>query len=439
MKKNEFVGCDPLGTAKYFVHIGKKQEANEILDMLLPYCQTVDQLDQIGYVYTTNRNFKRGLEIALKLYPRARNGTEMWDMRVNLIRSYLNLNNPKEALRYINANKAINPLDQPNLMDEAYALFLLNKKDEGEKILRKILENPESEDVHNRCLFNLGSYDLRNGNFKTGMKNFLLNGRKMEVWKSLELPNRPWQGETIPGATIVQVAEGGFGDELINIRFQKHIKDRGMNPVWYTDRKDMAKLFTDNGFTVITSLSDVKPEWMWNYSMLIPVLLDLDEEELWYGPYIKPIEPKQFTKKIGIKVSGNPEYDQDLARSIPLNEFVDAIPEQYEIYSFHNDEVIEHPRVINWMDSNTTWDDTIKMINEMDVIASSCTSLPHASGAMGQKTFILVPILKYYLWSNDKSHSPWYSDDVEILHQETPNCWNVPLNTLKERLTNEIR
>jgi hypothetical protein len=433
-KKNEYSDVDALGTAKFFIHIGKKKEANEILDAMLPYCHTMEQLDAIGYVYTKNRNFKRGLEIAIKQLPKARNPQEMWDCRVNIIRSSLNFNQPQQAIRYINANKAIDPLDQPNLMDEAYSLFLLNRKDEGEKILRSVISNPQSQDIYNRCLFNLGSYELRNGNFKKGARDFLLAGRTMEIWHSFSLKNEFWSGKIEQGRTLVLMAEGGIGDEIINVRFCKHIKDLGMNPIWHTDRKDLAELFNRNGFETISSKELIQDDWLWTYSMLAPIYLELDESDLWYGQYLKPKEETKSSKKIGIKVSGNPEYDQDLARSIPLEDFIDSIPDEYEIYSFHKDEVITHPRVINWMCEDTTWEDTFNKISEMDMVVSSCTSLIHAAGAMNKKSVVMVPILKYYLWANDKAKSPWYGETLTVLHQDKPNDWSKCLSDLKAML-----
>ena len=432
-KKNEYANVDALGTAKFFIHIGNKEKANEVLDAMYPYCTTMEQLDAIGYVYTKNRNFKRGLEIALKQLPKAQTSQQMWDCRVNVIRSCLNSNLPEQAIRYINANKVIDPTDQPNLMDEAYSLFLLNRKDEGEQILRSIIKDPSSKDVLARCTFNLGSYDLRNGNFKLGMRNFLLGGREMEIWGNFSMPNTKWTGQIIPGATVVLMAEGGIGDEIINVRFCKHIEKLGMTAIWYTDRQDLAKVFTRCGFKTITNKTDIKPEWMWIYSMLTPIYLELDEPDLWDGAYLTPsLGKRRNTKKIGIKCSGNPAYDQDLARSIPVNDIVDSIPLEYDIYSFHKDEVIDHPRVINWMNANTTWDDTLNKIEEMDSIVSTCTSLVHAAGAMDKRTVVLVPILKYYLWANDKEKSPWYSDNLTVLHQTKSNEWSDVLLKVKE-------
>jgi len=438
MKMNQHYGIeiDALGTAKFFRQFDKKKESNIALDLVLPYCTTLQQLDAIGFIYAENRNFIRSLEVAYKVLALAENPDQELTCRVNVIRSLLNTNQPNKALEHINVIKELYPNDQPNLMDEAYVLFLLNRKDEAESILREILKNPTSEDIYNRCTFNIGSYDLRNGNFKSGISNFLLSGRKMNIWKNITLPNTYWDGRVVKGAVIVFLAEGGIGDEIINIRFHKHIKDLGMIPVWYTDRKDLADVFIRNGFDCITDLKEVKPDWWWSYSMLLPVFLDLDEKDLWYGKYLEPKLklPNTNIKKIGIKISGNPEYDQDLARTVDLDGLLECIPEDYEVYSFHYEEPIDHPRVINWMNKDVTWDDTLNVINNMDIIVSSCTSLIHACGAMDKEAIVMTPILKYYLWSNEKRTSPWYSDKITVLHQHKNNNWSDVFKELKELL-----
>jgi len=434
---DEYKFVDALATAKFFIYIDQRDKANQVLDLMLPFCETIEQLDAIGYVYTKNRNFQRGLEIATKQLPNAQTPEQLWDMRVNLIRGYLNTNQPNQALPYIKLLKSVNPLDQPNLMDEAYALFLLNRKNEAEVILRTILENPESEDILIRGTFNLGSYEIRNGNFKTGLKNFLLSGRKLDIWKTFTLKNRYWEGGAYPGSTLLMMADGGIGDEIVNIRFQKHIKELGMNPVWYTTRMDLADMFIRCGFNVITSLDDVQFDWMWTYGMSVPAYLNVEETDLWYGPYISPTIKRTTSntkKKIGIKISGNPKYDQDLNRSLPLEPLLQAIPEDYEIYSFHLEDKIEHPRVINWITDDITWDDTLNKIEEMDCIVSSCTSLIHAAGAMGKDAVVITPILKYYLWAKEGVTSPWYGDNLITLHQQEHDDWSHPLNELKELL-----
>jgi len=429
---------NPLATAEFFIHIKQFDKAKIVLDLLKPYAQRIEELDQLGKLYAEIREFNDTLELANKIYILVNTPQARFDARVNIIRAYLNLNRPIDALAYVGINEREQPNDHPNQMDKAMCYFLLNRKDEGEAILRKILTEPRTDDIDFRVKFNLGTYDLRNGNFKEGLRHVLLDGRKLNIWHEFKFPrDQLWEGTPQPGKTIVLCAEGGIGDEIISVRFMKHFRDVGMNPIWYTDRKDIASIFERCGFPTISNLKTIPHDWLWSYSMPSPTYLDLDEDDLWYGPYLASLNqaPKlSDRKKIGIKTMGNPKYDQDLHRTIPFNELIDLIPEEYEIYSFHIDEDFQHPRVIQLKDKIKTWDDTLDYINQMDLIISSCTSLIHAAGAIGKDAIVMVPILTYYTWAKPDYHSKWYGNNLTVLRQKEYNNWRAPLSELKDIL-----
>ena len=431
---------NPLATAEFFIHLKQFEKAKIVLDLLKPYAQRIEEIDQIGKLYADIREFNDTLELAERIYALVQTPQAKFDARVNIIRAYLNLNKPIEALTYVGINEKEQPNDHPNQMDKAMCFFLLDKKDEGEKILRTILTEPHTEDINFRVNFNLGTYDLRNGKFKEGLRHVLLDGRKLNIWHQFKFPkSQLWEGTPQPGKTIVLCAEGGIGDEIISVRFMKHFKDVGMDPIWYTDRKDIVDIFERNGFKTVSNINTIPHDWLWAYSMPSPTYLDLEEDDLWYGPYLTPLNgapllPNNGKKRIGIKCMGNPKYDQDLHRTIPFEQLIDSIPEDYEIYSFHIDEEFAHPRVIQLKDKIKTWDDTIDYINQMDIIVSSCTSLIHAAGAIGKESIVIIPILTYYTWAKLGYHTKWYGDNLTVLRQREYDNWNAPLKELKDML-----
>ena len=427
---------NPLATAEFFIHIKQFEKAKIVLDLLKPYASRLAELDQLGKLYAEIREFNDTLELAERMYALVQTPQAKFDSRVNIIRAYLNLNRPIDALVYIGINEREHPGDHPNQMDKAMCYFLLDRKDEGETILRKILTESRTEDVDFRVNFNLGTYDLRNGKFKEGLRHVLLDGRKLNIWHEFKFPKEQlWEGTPQPGKTIVLCAEGGIGDEIISVRFMKHFRDVGMNPIWYTDRKDIAAIFERCGFPTVSNIKHIPHDWLWAYSMPSPVYLDLEEDVLWYGPYLTslnraPLLPNTGKKKIGIKCMGNPKYDQDLHRTIPFEQLIDSIPEEYEIYSFHIDEDFAHPRVIQLKDKIKSWDDTLDYLNQMDLVISSCTSLIHAAGAIGKDSIVIIPILTYYTWAKPELHTKWYGKNLTILRQRDYNNWNAPLNEL---------
>jgi hypothetical protein len=438
--KTEYGPVDALGTAKFFAQVDKFAEAKVALDLVKPYCQHPAQIDAIGKIYSDIREHQDCLELALKLSTMVTTTQGVFDVTSNIIRAYLNLNKPHEALQYIDLNLKRNPTDNPTLLDKAMALFLLNRKKEAEAILRQVLTETTDPDVANRIRFNLGTYDLANGDFQQGLRGFLLEGRKLDIWKKYDFPKHmQWEGGIQRGKTIMLSAEGGIGDEIINIRFTDHLFKAGMNPVWYTTKKDLAEVFRRNGFNVITDAKQYQSDWLWCYSMATPCYLNITEDHLWNGPYLTPKKAKEKLTKvyddgpmIGFKCMGNPKYDQDLHRTIPYKEVLDSLPKNANIYSFHVDEEINDPRLISLKDRIKTWDDTLDYLDQMEVLVSSCTGLVHAASAMGKKTVVMVPILNYYVWAYPGKHSKWYSNNTTILRQTEHDNWNSPVKELHE-------
>ena len=424
---------DPLVTVHFLMSINQNKDAKIVLDVMKKYCKTIPQIDSLGKLYSEIKDYESCVELAKMALQLTGKTDEQITIKTNIIRSLINLNRPLDALAYIEDI----PENHANLMDKSMCYFLLNRKNEAEEILHRMLREQISEDNQNRIKFNLATYDLRKGKFKEGLKGFLVDGRKLDIWRSYDsLPiSRLWSGEVQPGKTILVCTEGGFGDELISIRFMKHFRDLGMNPIWYTDRKDLAKIFERNGYQVIRSLDEYQYEWLWCYGMQTPCFLDLEENDLWYGPYLKPLRNKEKLPgklKIGLKCSGNPEYDQDLHRTIPFKEVIDCLPKDATIYSFHIEEDLDDPRVISLRDKIKSWDDTLDYLDQMDIVVSSCTSLPHAAGAMGKKTVVVVPILTYYTWAYPSRHSKWYSENTTVLRQVEYDNWDAPLSELKD-------
>jgi hypothetical protein len=89
----------------------------------------------------------------------------------------------------------------------------------------------------------------------------------------------------------------------------------------------------------------------------------------------------------------------------------------------------------DWMEKPTleTWQDTQRAISRCDLVITSCTGVAHLAGAMGIKTWIVVPILPYYLWSLPGNKTPHY-DSVTLFRQEAYGCWKAPFKKLKKQL-----
>ena len=110
--------------------------------------------------------------------------------------------------------------------------------------------------------------------------------------------------------------------------------------------------------------------------------------------------------------------------------------EDYDCISLQKDDI----KIPFWMEQQPldTWRQTRKQISRCDLVISSCTSVAHLAGAMGIETWIVVPILPYYLWALPGNTTPHY-DSVTLFRQEKYGNWNAPFKTMTEQLKLKLK
>lgn len=428
---------DPTATARFLIGQDRLKEARTVLDFIYPYATTIEQLDLIGSIYAQAKGWDRCAEIAQRLCSMLSEPQKSL-ARCSLISAYLNLNLPKEAMLLIEEQDKLNiDLDEDHAhnlaLQRTMALFMLNKKDDSFEYLKKLTGKTTRQS--NEIKFNMAIHRIANGNFQEGLKDFILTGRDLGIWRKCRLdPKNEWKGEVLtPGETLLIVAEGGIGDEIINFRFCENLKKMGVEPVWYTDRTDLANVFRRHGVKCVNiPMLNTK----WTYSMSLPIWLEVKEDELWYGPYLTSLhrQPKTADFEIGIRSEGNPEYEHNLHRTVPLNDITNAIlakapnlNKDIVMWDFNEDGSL-------WDTIRSDWEITLDYIDKMDIVITSCTSIAHASAAMGKKTLVFVPIMNYYLWAKPGNSSPWYGDNVVLFRQTKPNCWQQPIQEMVKYL-----
>jgi len=439
------------GLVNYLVAHGEKEQAISLLNTMEKHAWKFDEYDDLAKCFFKHKIYDKAITCSENALITAYTNEKMWTARANLINVYNHANQPELALKYIKQAEQSIPDDVDTKLEKAYSHFLMNDKDSAEAILHDVLLNTPnlSTEYETKIKFNLGTYYLYRDEFQKGLQLFLNEGKKLNYWQKAKLPYKYWEGGIQPGKTIVLFAEAGIGDEIINVRFMKHLSDYGMNPIWLTDRKDLAELFNRNGFKTITNIKELPndKDILWTYPMNLPTTLNLNYSNLWYGPYISPsVEySKKFDymksdkMKIGIRWQGNPDYDNDLHRSVPLGEIYESVKHlDAEFYSLQRDvgleEINDFPNLIPMHEQMQSYEDTLAIIDNLDLVITSCTSVAHASAAMGKLTYIIIPISAYYTWSHSIEQSPWYGDNVKLLRQQSPRSWDEPLYKLKQLL-----
>lgn len=418
------------------INCDERKKAWDLIDFYMSHAKTIHDYDTLGYVSLKADKRDTYLECAEATYALSRTPEEIFNSRTNLYKAYNAMNYPEKALYYVEQNLKIKPDDFETIAQKAFNISLMGDKDASEKILTDLVRNnPERNDKLEAAF---SGKLLREGRLAEGIRAFLETFKPKNGTFEDNLRMKRWDGLIRPGSKLYIDGEGGIGDEIINIRFLKTIENYGMEPILYSTgkyRKDTDSLFARHGFNIVNDVYSIDPRYQWAPLMSLPAYLDLTEDDLWKGPYLKPLRssknkllPSLSKFKIGIKCSGNPYFGQDEYRKIPIEEILKYLPANADIY-YIDKEFKSHPRVINLNDRIDSWEDTLDFIDQMDCIVSSCTSLVHAAGAMGKTTFVAVPIAEYYIWTSSRkdNSSPWYGDNFKIMRQTKVRDWNDPL------------
>jgi len=314
----------------------------------------------------------------------------------------------------------------------------------------KLVQELEQERPNcNRCAFNRGWMLLRNNQLKKGF-DCLNRGRWENVFGSppLETKKPIWginHKISHKSKYILFRGEGGLGDEIINIRFVKDIKEKTNAKVIVSCDKSLMDVFSRvKGVDAIVERG--KEQFVYHDSW-IPAMsaiscLDYEYSDLSGKSYLSSISNIGFPDKklkIGIRWSGNPQFEHEQFRRFDPHSLLNMSNEfpEFSFYSFQKDDnLIDLKNYQNVVDLNNLmidWDTTLSYLNEMDLVITSCTSIAHASAALGKPTWVITPILSYYIWALDGKKSPWYNS-VNLYRQNKFQDWSNVFIEIKNDL-----
>jgi len=428
-------------TIKELVSDNKRSQAFDLLDHFFRKARSLEEFDAIGQLSLDTEHRDLYLRCAETSYAVAFNTQQKYAARTNLIKAYNVMNWPEKALFLIDKQLLLTPDDFNMLCEKAANTALMGDRVSSEAILNDLIEKYPEKRQTLELMFS--TKHLRSGELQRGVRLFIEGYKKKNTLFEQRLNMSRWDGVARAGRIVYVEAEGGIGDELINVRFFENIKKMGMHPILVCPDnefyKDKNSLFSRLGVQILSESFSIDRKQFWTPMMSLPADLNLTENDLWKKPYIHPIRQEKNKIdsnkfKIGIKCSGNPFFTQDEYRKIPLDLMLSYLPKDAEIY--YIDKLTGHDGTIDLGDRINSWEDTLDFIDQMDCIVSSCTSLVHAAGAMGKTTFVAVPIAEYYIWTTSKQDgsSPWYGDNFYVARQKKVRDWSEPLTDIGNRV-----
>ena len=322
-------------------------------------------------------------------------------------------------------------------LDLALSASINGQPDIAEKILR---DYPDQDDA--RVVFNLGWHEMRHGKLKSGLRK-MDAGRFINCFGLPAIPGEIWRNQRLKNKTLLFRNEGGFGDQILNFRFAADFVKKGARVV-VSCASELMPLFSRHGFICVNNDAAASCHYdYWVPAMSAAHVLGYDQKTFNGKPYLsaspKKLRSKPNTLKVGLRWSGSPEFEHEQHRRFDPQALIDLHKlNGVELFSLQRDEgLVDDLPFTDLQDDLKTWDDTASVIQSLDLVITSCTSIAHMAGALGKETWVIVPIMPYYTWAKPGDTSVWY-DSVRIFRQTEYGSWDSPLRKVKDALTNRL-
>jgi tetratricopeptide (TPR) repeat protein len=266
----------------------------------------------------------------------------------------------------------------------------------------------------------------------------------------LEVP--VWDGRrSLQGRTVLVSCEQGLGDAIQFARFLPRLAEQGARVVFGVPTALRALLQGLHPRIRVVGEGEGLPFaidyqcWL----LSLPHRLGADSAAFAHAtPYLRvpedrlrawradlPAEARGGRARIGIVCSGNPQHANDANRSIPLARLAALRGVDAELHLLQER---LRPEDEPWLERLHIRDhrarlhdlaDTAALASCMDAVVSVDTAVAHLAGALGLRTFVLLPADPDWRWQHAREDCPWYPT-ARLFRQRMPGAWEEVLERL---------
>ena len=308
----------------------------------------------------------------------------------------------------------------------------LGEYEEAENHYSKLLEvHPNEIDT----ITSLGMCCLAQKKFHEGYELFF----KRDKSKFLKMTNNPWKPGDKISEEVVVICDQGFGDHIQFIRYLPSLSKAGAKKITVAARKALLDLFSVNYQDVkFIDYSEINPNIQAFMITDLAYALGIDFDNIPFASGYLSTEPDDIQNnklKVGLCwEAGSAGIRTMINRTIHIKCFEPLLNlDNIQVYSFQVDDTLggnsKYPQMINLAKDFKNFSDTARALKAMDAVVTVDTSVAHLAGALGIKTYLLLPYTADWRWFNDTKNTPWYNS-VVIFKQTDHISWEEPINNV---------
>jgi ADP-heptose:LPS heptosyltransferase len=91
-------------------------------------------------------------------------------------------------------------------------------------------------------------------------------------------------------------------------------------------------------------------------------------------------------------------------------------------------------RLIDYSDEFADFSQTAALMMNLDLIVSTCTSVPHLAGALGRPVWTMVPFNCDWRWRISGESTSWYPT-MRLFRQEKFGTWDETIERVADELS----
>jgi hypothetical protein len=307
---------------------------------------------------------------------------------------------------------------------------------------RAISLQPELGSAH----MHAGIVCLQMGDLERGW-TFYENRTKANGAPSAPTWRKPrWTGDRpLAGSTLLLHCEQGLGDTIQFCRYAKLAEERGARVVLSVQRSLRALIASIGPTICVVAETDTPPAFDWHCSVMsLPLAFKTTLATIPAGqPYLgaEPLRVARWREvlgpagfKIGISWQGS-KLPIDVGRSFPVALFgalsglpgIRLISLQKNAGEEQLDALSGDLRIVRLgADFDAGPDaflDTAAVMESVDLVITSDTSIAHLAGALGRPTWVALKHIPDWRWLLGRADCPWYPSHT-LFRQERRGDWD---------------
>ncbi|WP_114810574.1 glycosyltransferase family 9 protein [Paraburkholderia kururiensis] len=307
--------------------------------------------------------------------------------------------------------------------------------------------------------FDLSETLLLMGEFERGWREYRYRYSLAHTASMERKVQRPrWNGQPIPGKTLLIHDEQGFGDTFQFLRMVPWAKAKsGARVILEVSREVLLLAARTRGFDHILARGELPPPFDAHCELMsLPMAMGLTLADLpGPTPYVQPDAQRveRWRKRlatlprpwVALVWAGRPTHPNDANRSLALEQLAPLAHCEATFLSLQKGPAEAQAgrppdgmSLASLSSEIDDFEDTAAILSLADLLVSVDSSPVHLAGALGRPVWVMLPFVPDWRWLLAREDSPWYPH-ARLFRQPARGDWASVIAAIARELGSFVR